>query len=430
MLLLREQNLEAEPRELSEAELAAQFFNPRSALLWIVTHPTHHSPHPLLDVLHAEAAKSENRRILREELDLAGELKRLEPPASAGDPTDAVLERLAESVSPVQNDTAALNEVRQYLVENLPATIHEPIFRKAILREGSPLRARIEAAKTGRAESAELTVNELPSNLLEFDKASPAARELLGLIINDDDVRRETLAFLNENLDKALSVIEPRAAPDFSELTLFIDDFATVDLKQLAALLDRRAELNAPTRVAAACTREEFGALPQSLQSRPAFILTIEEPPVLVPAEEPVAVPALPVEELPRYELALLAREPAFLVWRLLAELPECDLELVAVVAHFARFADRARAIQSAHEQLNSFRSTPPRSDEDVALFKSHVRAFERALKELAQIPANVSAFMKRSAGGRADLMTLDAEVLAWLKEHQLAQYFQIAMIP
>lgn len=444
MLLLRQQNLDAEPRELIETELAAQFFDSGTEILWLVTHPTHHSPHPLLDLLHAEAAKNSNRRILREEIDLAGELKKLAPPTNTTDPTDAVLEHLAESVGPEQNDIASLNEVRQYLVENLPATIREPIFRKAILREGAPLRARIEAAKSGCAESAELTAADLPTNLLEFDKASPAARELLGLIINDDDVRRETLACLNENLERALSVIAPPSTPDLTELVLFIDDLSGLDLKQLESLFTRRAELSAATRVAAACAREEFVALPENLRSRPAFILTIEEPPVLVavepvvvpvPIEAPVVVPE-PIEKLPvtvvaepHYELALAAREPVFFIWQLLADLPVPDVALVAVLAKFEMFAAPARAIQSAHEQLNSFSVSPPRNDEELALFKSVVAALQRASRELPQIPAKVAEFLKRSASGRADLMALDAEVLSWLQQHQLAQYFLVALI-
>ena len=238
----------------------------------------------------------------------------------------ALFEKLADAVSATFNPPAGRSDVRQYLIENLPSAVRDTVFQSV----AQPSMLRIFHAEDS---APALTSADLPSNMLDFDKASPAARELLGLLINDDDVRNETLAFLNEKLSDVLvsthnlfptatavptpthsnpleslrAVLQERG----KQLAIFVSDFdparpldpLLMEAFSAASESPFAPRKEAPTLCPLRLAVASAPPLPEVLRTRATFVVDLD----LVAA--PVEVPP-PIEELAPIPIAAVPAEP------------------------------------------------------------------------------------------------------------------------
>ncbi|WGV24608.1 protein DpdH [Halotia branconii] len=194
-------------------------------------------------------------------------------------------------------------ETQEYLIEKLPALLYDDFFREHLLRDGKIIH-RLVIHTLGYQytiedinERREFSLEDLPLNISDFQKAGEKAREFYALLINDEDIQKETVTWLNDHLDEAITQVLNFGREDLQqlmrevretlaekniELVLLIEDFAKlqgIDREVLEAVLAKPQQgENKPLcamRTALACTTGYFKNLIDTVQQRVTFSVNL-----------------------------------------------------------------------------------------------------------------------------------------------------------
>jgi len=194
-------------------------------------------------------------------------------------------------------------ETQEYLIENLPALLYDNFFRESLLRDGEIIH-RLVIHTLGYQytiedinERREFSVEDLPLNISDLQKAGHKARELYSVLINDEDIQKQTVIWLNSHLDEAITQVLNFGREDLQqlmrevretlaeqniELVLLIEDFAKlqgIDREVIEAVLARPQQAeNKPLcsmRTALACTTGYFRNLIDTVQQRVTFSVSL-----------------------------------------------------------------------------------------------------------------------------------------------------------
>lgn len=198
-----------------------------------------------------------------------------------------LLNQLAAVVGRAGNhNLEQLSEVQEYLVEELESLLYDPFFREHWLKPGGIIDSLVIHTLGNQdtvkiiEERQEFSIDDLPLNVLDLQKAGEKAKDFYALLIGDDNIQKATVEWLNQHLDQAIIQVLNLGREDLQrlmrevretlaeqgiELVLLIEDFAKlqgIDREVLEAVLARpqqpgRKPLCA-MRTALACTTGYF----------------------------------------------------------------------------------------------------------------------------------------------------------------------------
>jgi len=186
------------------------------------------------------------------------------------------------------HDRAQLSEVQEYLVDELDSLLYDPFFREHWLQPGGIIDSLVihtlghqDTVKIIE-ERQEFSIDDLPLNVLDLQKAGKQAQEFYGLLIGDDEIQKAAVEWLNEHLDEAITQVLSLGREDLQrlmrevreilaekgiELVLLIEDFAKlqgIDREVLEAVLAQPQQPGRKTlcaiRTALACTTGYFNS--------------------------------------------------------------------------------------------------------------------------------------------------------------------------
>jgi len=196
-------------------------------------------------------------------------------------------------------------DMQNHLVKNLPSLLLDPFFREEHwLKEGSiihQLVTHILGRQDGEVqitERQEFAVKNLPSDLSSIKKAGAKASHFYGELINDHEMQKDAITWLNLHLDQAITQVLNLGRDDLQrlmrevrrdlhrkgvELVLLVEDFAKlqgIDREVLDAVLaqpkqEGREDLCA-IRTAIACTTGNFEKLFDTVRTRTSFSVTLD----------------------------------------------------------------------------------------------------------------------------------------------------------
>ncbi|GAB6179920.1 hypothetical protein JCM14036_12390 [Desulfotomaculum defluvii] len=224
---------------------------------------------------------------------------------SENEAREVLLNQLAVAVGPNgPHASDELSDAEGYLQEELPNLLYDPFFRGLLLKKGGFI-DRLTTHILGRSdqverleERREFSLEDLPIDIVNHEKASEKARGFYEFLISDPEFQPETVAWLNKNLDAAigqvlnfkgddlfnllLEVREALAEQDI-ELVVLVEDFAKlqgIDHQLLEALLVRpdqpgRKRLCA-LRTALAVTTGYFYRLGDTVRQRINFRVNLD----------------------------------------------------------------------------------------------------------------------------------------------------------
>jgi energy-coupling factor transporter ATP-binding protein EcfA2 len=204
---------------------------------------------------------------------------------------EQLLNQLAAAVGPNgRGDRTKLSDVEDYLVGAVDSFLYDPFFRKEYWLKDGGIIHQLVIHILGQRDTIEVveerrhfSLNDLPLNVLNLQKAGQSAREFYSLLIGDEDIQRATVDWLNRHLDEAISQVLSLGREDLQrlmgevretlaeqeiELVLLIEDFAKlqgIDREVLEAVLARPQQAGGKhlcaIRTALACTTGYFDGL-------------------------------------------------------------------------------------------------------------------------------------------------------------------------
>jgi len=218
---------------------------------------------------------------------------------------EQLLNQLATAVgSNGGHNRSQLTEVQDYLVEELDSLLYDPFFREHWLKDGSIIH-RLVIHTLGRQNKVEIveerrkfSIDDLPLDVLDLQKAGQKAQDFYGFLIGDKDIQKATVEWLNRHLDEAITQVLNLGREDLQtlmrevrhtlaeqdvELVLLIEDFAKlqgIDREVLEAVLARPQQLGSKAlcaiRTALACTTGYFESLIDTVQQRVTFSVNLD----------------------------------------------------------------------------------------------------------------------------------------------------------
>jgi hypothetical protein len=217
-----------------------------------------------------------------------------------------------------KRDRSKLTDEQNYLVDELDSLLYDPFFREHWLREGGIIH-RLVIHILGYQDKVEIieerrefSLNDLPLDVLNLQKAGKQAQDFYSFLIGDDDIKKATVTWLNQHLDEAITQVLNLGREDLQrlmrevretlaeqgiELVLLIEDFAKlqgIDRELLEAVLARPQQPGSKSlcaiRTALACTTGYFESLIDTVQQRVTFnvnldISTVGEKPLITQAD-------------------------------------------------------------------------------------------------------------------------------------------------
>lgn len=203
---------------------------------------------------------------------------------------EQLLNQLAAAVGPNgRGDRTKLSDVEDYLIGAVDSLLYDPFFRQHWLKDGGIIH-QLVIHILGQRDTVEVveerrhfSLNDLPLNVLNLQKAGQSAREFYSLLIGDEDTQKATVDWLNRHLDEAIAQVLSLGREDLQrlmgevretlaeqeiELVLLIEDFAKlqgIDREVLEAVLARPQQAGGKhlcaIRTALACTTGYFDSL-------------------------------------------------------------------------------------------------------------------------------------------------------------------------
>lgn len=203
-----------------------------------------------------------------------------------------------------KRDRTQLTDEQNYLVNELDSLLYDPFFRGHWLRDGSIVH-RLVIHTLGHQDTVEIveerrqfSIDDLPLNLLDLQKAGKQAQEFYRFLIGNDDIQKATVDWLNRHLDEAITQVLNLGREDLQrlmrevretlaekgiELVLLIEDFAKlqgIDREVLEAVLARPQQPGSnplcAIRTALACTTGYFRGLIDTVQQRVTFSVNLD----------------------------------------------------------------------------------------------------------------------------------------------------------
>jgi len=234
--------------------------------------------------------------------------KRLNQASSSltqGEAREQLLNQLAIAVGDRPNrNRSKLTDAEEYLIHGLQPLLYDPYFRQFWLKDEGIIhrlvthilghRDTVEIAE----ERREFTLQDLPLNVLDLAKAGEKAREFYSLLFSDEDFQKDTIKWLNQHLDEAITKVLNLGREDLQilirevrqtlakkdiELVLLIEDFAKlqgIDREVLEAVLARPQQAGSQSlcsiRTALACTTGYFQGLVDTVNQRITFKVNLD----------------------------------------------------------------------------------------------------------------------------------------------------------
>lgn len=203
---------------------------------------------------------------------------------------EQLLNQLAAAVGPNgRRDLTNLSELEDHLVKNVDSLLYDPFFREYWLKDGGIIHKLVVHILGHRdtleivEERRQFSLEDLPLNVLDLQKAGERSREFYSLLIGNEEIQRATVDWLNRHLDEAIALVLNLGREDLQrlmrevretlaeagvELVLLIEDFAKfqgIDREVLEAVLARpqqaRGKSLCAMRTALACTTGYFDGL-------------------------------------------------------------------------------------------------------------------------------------------------------------------------
>ncbi|MEG4999392.1 protein DpdH [Microcoleus sp. B4-D4] len=204
---------------------------------------------------------------------------------------EQLLNQLAAAVGPNgRGDRTKLSDVEDYLVGAVDSFLYDPFFRKEYWLKDGGIIHQLVIHILGQRDTVEVveerrhfSLNDLPLNVLNLQKAGQSAREFYSLLIGDEDTQTATVHWLNRHLDEAIAQVLSLGRADLQrlmgevretlaeqgiELVLLIEDFAKlqgIDREVLEAVLAQPQQAGGKhlcaIRTALACTTGYFDSL-------------------------------------------------------------------------------------------------------------------------------------------------------------------------
>ncbi|MCC3433901.1 MAG: hypothetical protein JGK08_29295 [Microcoleus sp. PH2017_04_SCI_O_A] len=203
---------------------------------------------------------------------------------------EQTLNQLAAAVGPNgRGDRTNLSDAQDYLVDVIDSFLYDPFFREHWLKDEGIIHQLVIHILGHRdtveivEERRQFSLEDLPLNVLDLQKAGERSREFYSLLIGDDDIQKETVDWLNRHLDEAIAQVLSLGREDLQrlmrevretlaeegvELVLLIEDFAKfqgIDREVLEAVLARPQQAGGKSlcaiRTALACTTGYFDGL-------------------------------------------------------------------------------------------------------------------------------------------------------------------------
>ncbi len=202
-----------------------------------------------------------------------------------------------------KREHSRLTDEQNYLIEHLDSLLYDPFFREYWLKDGGIIHRlvihilgyqdKVEAIE----ERREFSLNDLPLDVLNLQKAGKKAQDFYSFLIGDDDIQKATVDWLNQHLDQAITQVLNLGREDLQrlmrevretlaeqgvELVLLIEDFAKlqgIDREVLEAVLARPQQPGSKPlsaiRTALACTTGYFKNLIDTVQQRVTFSVNL-----------------------------------------------------------------------------------------------------------------------------------------------------------
>ncbi|WP_377480563.1 MAG: protein DpdH [Microcoleus anatoxicus] len=204
---------------------------------------------------------------------------------------EQLLNQLAAAVGPNgRGDRTKLSDVENYLVGAVDSFLYDPFFRKEYWLKDGGIIHQLVIHILGQRDTVEVveerrhfSLNDLPLNVLNLQKAGQSARDFYSLLIGDEDTQMATVHWLNRHLDEAIAQVLSLGRADLQrlmgevretlaqqgiELVLLIEDFAKlqgIDREVLEAVLAQPQQAGGKhlcaIRTALACTTGYFDSL-------------------------------------------------------------------------------------------------------------------------------------------------------------------------
>jgi len=203
-----------------------------------------------------------------------------------------------------QRDRSKLTEVQKYLIDELGSLLYDPFFRKHWLKDNGIIH-RLIVHTLGQHNKLEIveerrqfSLSDLPLSVSDLHKAGEKSRDFYAALINDDDIQKATIEWLNHHLDEAITQVLSLGREDLQrlmrevretlgeqniELVLLIEDFAKlqgIDREVLEAVLARPQQPGSKPlcaiRTALACTTGYFDNLIDTVQQRVTFSINLD----------------------------------------------------------------------------------------------------------------------------------------------------------
>ncbi|MGB8688373.1 MAG: protein DpdH [Microcoleus sp.] len=218
---------------------------------------------------------------------------------------EQLLNQLAAAVGPNgQRDRTKLSDEENYLVDVVDSLLYDPFFREHWLKDGGIIH-KLVIHILGHRDTVEIveerrqfSLDDLPLNVLNLQKAGERSREFYSFLIGDEDTQKATVDWLNRHLDEAIAQVLSLGREDLQrlirevretlaeqeiELVLLIEDFAKlqgIDREVLEAVLARpqqpgRKQL-CPIRTGLACTTGYFQSLIDTVRTRVTFSVNLD----------------------------------------------------------------------------------------------------------------------------------------------------------
>ncbi len=203
---------------------------------------------------------------------------------------EQTLNQLAAAVGPNgRGDRTNLSDAQDYLVDVIDSFLYDPFFREHWLKDGGIVHQLVIHILGHRdtveivEERRQFSLEDLPLNVLDLQKAGERSREFYSLLIGNEHIQKATVDWLNQHLDEAIARVLSLGREDLQrlmrevretlaeegvELVLLIEDFAKfqgIDREVLEAVLARPQQAGGKhlcaIRTALACTTGYFDGL-------------------------------------------------------------------------------------------------------------------------------------------------------------------------
>lgn len=216
-----------------------------------------------------------------------------------------LLNQLAAAVGPNgRHERTQISDEQNYLVNEIDSLLYDPFFREHWLKDGGIIH-RLVIHTVGHQDIVEIieerrqfSIDDLPLNVLNLQKAGKQAQEFYAFLIGNDEIQRATVEWLNRHLDEAITQVLSLGREDLqilmrevretlaeqgTELVLLIEDFAKlqgIDREVLEAVLARPQQPGrkplCSIRTALACTTGYFQGLIDTVRQRVTFSVNLD----------------------------------------------------------------------------------------------------------------------------------------------------------